>query len=341
MNALQRLHAEQDQSPWIDFIDRKLIESGRLAELVGRRDPWPHQQPDHLRQGGRHRPVRRADPARDRGRRRQPGDLRGDRGRATSSDAADVLRSVYDEADGADGFVSIEVEPTWRTTPRARWSARDTCGGRVGAPERLRQDPGHARRAAGHRGCHRRGDQHQHHPDVQRRRLPGRGAGLHRRPAAAPGARRGRDAAWHRSPASSSAGSTPRSTKQLDAIGHRCRPRPARASAPSPTPSWPTTPTRRSSMATEFADLRDCRGARAALPVGEHLDQESRLPRRAVRRGADRPADGRHHAAGDDRSVPRPRPPGADARPGRGRRARDAAPDRGAGDQHAARSPTS
>ena len=26
-NALHRLHAEQDQSPWIDFIDRDLIDS--------------------------------------------------------------------------------------------------------------------------------------------------------------------------------------------------------------------------------------------------------------------------------------------------------------------------
>ena len=35
MNTLQRLHAEQDQSPWLDFIDRQVIDSGRLAELVG------------------------------------------------------------------------------------------------------------------------------------------------------------------------------------------------------------------------------------------------------------------------------------------------------------------
>ena len=27
-NALQRLHAEFDQSPWIDFIDRELLASG-------------------------------------------------------------------------------------------------------------------------------------------------------------------------------------------------------------------------------------------------------------------------------------------------------------------------
>jgi hypothetical protein len=33
-NALHRLHAEQDQSPWIDFIDRDLIESGKLEQMV-------------------------------------------------------------------------------------------------------------------------------------------------------------------------------------------------------------------------------------------------------------------------------------------------------------------
>jgi hypothetical protein len=34
MNSLQRLYAEQNQSPWIDFIDRDLLTSGRLAELI-------------------------------------------------------------------------------------------------------------------------------------------------------------------------------------------------------------------------------------------------------------------------------------------------------------------
>ena len=33
-NALHRLYAEQGQSPWIDFIDRDLIASGKLAQMV-------------------------------------------------------------------------------------------------------------------------------------------------------------------------------------------------------------------------------------------------------------------------------------------------------------------
>src|SRR5918995_917106 len=33
-NALHRLHAEQGQSPWIDFIDRELLTSGKLDRMV-------------------------------------------------------------------------------------------------------------------------------------------------------------------------------------------------------------------------------------------------------------------------------------------------------------------
>lgn len=32
--ALQRLHAEHGQSPWLDFVDRALITEGRLDALI-------------------------------------------------------------------------------------------------------------------------------------------------------------------------------------------------------------------------------------------------------------------------------------------------------------------
>ena len=47
--------------------------------------------------------------------------------------------------------------------------------------------------------------------------------------------------------------------------------------------------------------------ARAALPLGQHQHQEPRLPRRHLRRGADRPAHDQHDAAGHPRRLPRPR----------------------------------
>ena len=44
-----------------------------------------------------------------------------------------------------------------------------------------------------------------------------------------------------------------------------------------------------------------------ALPLGLDLDEEPGLSRRRVRRGADRPRDGEHDAAGDDPRLPGPR----------------------------------
>jgi transaldolase len=130
-NALQRLHAEQDQSPWIDFIDRDLISSGKLAEMVrdGIRGLTSNptifakavatgQYDDLIR-----REIEAGDDARQIYQQIAVSDV---------GDAADVLRSVYDESGGADGFASIEVEPdladdTDATIARARelWSLLD------------------------------------------------------------------------------------------------------------------------------------------------------------------------------------------------------------------------
>jgi transaldolase len=124
MNALQRLHAEQDQSPWIDFIDRELIESGRLAEFVADGIRGLTSNPTIFGKAvatGQYDELikREIDAGHDSRAIYEEiavGDVR---------DAADVLRSVYDESDGADGFVSIEVEPdladdSQRTLERAR-----------------------------------------------------------------------------------------------------------------------------------------------------------------------------------------------------------------------------
>jgi transaldolase len=124
MNALQRLYAEQDQSPWIDFIDRDLLASGRLAGLVDDGIRGLTSNPtifakavasgqydelirDQLEAGHGNDQIYEAIAVGDVG------------------DAADVLRTVYDASDGADGFVSIEVEPgladdSQRTLERAR-----------------------------------------------------------------------------------------------------------------------------------------------------------------------------------------------------------------------------
>lgn len=110
MNTLQRLHAEFDQSPWIDFIDRNLIASGRLAELVGTGIRGLTSNPTIFAKavatGQYDELVRQGIDAGDGNQQIYEKIATGDVG-----DAADVLRAVYDAADGADGYASIEVEP--------------------------------------------------------------------------------------------------------------------------------------------------------------------------------------------------------------------------------------
>jgi transaldolase len=130
-NALHRLHSEQDQSPWIDFIDRDLIESGKLAEMIndGIRGLTSNptifakavatgQYDDLIR-----REIEAGDGAPEIYEQIAVSDV---------GDAADLLRTVHDASGGADGFASIEVEPdladdTDATLARARelWTKLD------------------------------------------------------------------------------------------------------------------------------------------------------------------------------------------------------------------------
>ena len=130
-NALHRLYSEQQQSPWIDFIDRDLIESGKLEQMVadGIRGLTSNptifakavasgQYDDLVR-----REIEAGDDAREIYEQIAVTDV---------GDAADVLRSVYDASGGTDGFASIEVEPdlaedTDATLQRARdlWAKLD------------------------------------------------------------------------------------------------------------------------------------------------------------------------------------------------------------------------
>ena len=110
MNTLQRLHVEQDQSPWIDFIDRQLIDSGQLAERVAMGIRGLTSNPTIFGKAvasGQYDDLIRKEIAAGHDAREIFEEIE----IADVGDAADILRSVYDEADGADGFVSIEVEP--------------------------------------------------------------------------------------------------------------------------------------------------------------------------------------------------------------------------------------
>jgi transaldolase/transaldolase/glucose-6-phosphate isomerase len=131
MNTLQRLHAEFGQSPWVDSIDRQMIDSGTLGDLIADGIRGLTSNPTIFAKavaGGHYDELIRSmhDAGADGTDIYQAiavGDIR---------DAADLLRPVYDAADRHDGLASIEVEPalsddTDATLDRARelWSAVD------------------------------------------------------------------------------------------------------------------------------------------------------------------------------------------------------------------------
>ena len=126
-------------------------------------------------------------------------------------EAADMLRSVFDDLDGDDGYVSLEVDPdlafdTDRTIAQAReyWA-------RVGPAQRDDQDPGHDGVPAGDRAGDLRGHQRQRHAAVLRRGLRRRSPRPTSRGSSA-ATPRARTSTCARSRRSSSRAWTPRST---------------------------------------------------------------------------------------------------------------------------------
>ena len=210
----------------LDLARRPLPSSGSTTGNLADPDPRParrrgHHQPDDLRQGD----LRRRTPTTSRSSGWPPQGVSTSTRRSarspptTSATPRDVLKPVYDDTDGVDGRVSIEVEPGLaHDTAKTIAAGQGAVGDRRPA-ERLHQDPGHQ---GGHPGDHRdagRRDQRQRDADLLARALQGGRGRVPDRPRAGARQRPRRDQAGQRWPRSSSAGSTPRSTSDSTPIG--------------------------------------------------------------------------------------------------------------------------
>ena len=303
-NALHRLYAEQDQSPWIDFIDRDLISSGKLDQMVDDGIRGLTSNPTIFAKavatGQYDELIRREIGAGDGARQ-----IYEEIAVADVGDAADVLRRVYDAADGADGFASIEVEPDLaedadRTLARARelWARLDRPNVFIKIPATEAGIPAIENAIA--EGININVTL-MFSVDVYRRVALAYIAGLRRRH------ERGEDISRVASVASFFVSRVDTKVdKYLDEIGTDealdARGRAAIANAKLAYEAFGEL-----FGGDEFADLARRRRARPTLPVGQHEHEEPRLPRRLLRRGPDRPRDGRHDAARDDHRLPRPR----------------------------------
>ena len=185
--------------------------------------------------------------------------------------ACDVLRPVYDETGGVDGYVSLEVEPSLAhdTEGTLEQAARALEARRP--PQRDDQDPGHRRGPAGDRAGDRRGHQRERDAAVLGRGLRARGRGASSRASE----RRQRPASRStctRSRASSSRAWTPRSTSGWRSSGREdLHGTAAVANAQAAYQSF-----KEIFHGERFADAARGRRAGAAAAVG--LDRASRTP---------------------------------------------------------------
>ena len=184
-NPMVELYEKQDQSPWLDFIRRNMLNDGGLkryieedgirgvtanptifAQAIGAGDDYDAQIADLVRDGV------------------APHDMFEQIAIDDIRTAADLLRPVYDASGGGDGFVSIEVSPdkAFQTQPTIdeakRWWSR------IGRPNLLIKIPATSEGMPGDRGVHCRRPQHQRHADLRHQLLRARDGGLHPRPRA-------------------------------------------------------------------------------------------------------------------------------------------------------------
>ena len=193
--------------------------------------------------------------------------------------------------------------PDARLRPRGDVRAGDAPARGRRPAEPVREDPGDEARARRDRGLDRAGQVDQRHADLLAGALRGGRRGL---PPRARAARRGR-----RRPVARRLGG------ELLRLARRHRGRPAargdrrqrraagQARDREREARLPALPgdVLRPALGVPRRQGRDA----AALPLGLDLDEEPGLPRRALRRGADRPGHGQHDARRDDRGVPGPR----------------------------------
>jgi transaldolase len=141
MDRLHRLYAEFGQSPWLDNLRREDLNTGHLAELVGQGIRGVTANPTIIAR------AMAASAAYD----KQFGELVGSGlsvpeayWRLVIDDvtaALTVLRHVYDDSGGADGFVSLELDPRLAADTTASVAAAAELHAQITAPNLLVKIP--------------------------------------------------------------------------------------------------------------------------------------------------------------------------------------------------------
>ena len=347
MTALHDLYDQQGQSPWIDNLRRDWLQDGTMAGLVDRGHPRasPPTRPSSPRPSAARTPTTSSSaPSSARPRWRTP---TGTWWSTTSRRRWPSCAPSTTRPGGADGFVSVEVAPSLAHDTEGTTAAARALHKRIDQPNVLVKIPATPECVPSIRHHDRRGPQHQRHPHLFAHPLRRGDRGLPLRPRDAgrlghgrpvrrverglvlhqPGRHRGGQA---------DRGGRGRGRRQGSA-------RPAGQGGRGPGPTGLCAVHRVLHRAPVGGPRRPGRPG-AAPAVGVDIHQEPGLPGPGLRRHADRPPHGQHHARRHRRRLPRPRHRGphgghrprrrpVDHRPAGGGRYRHGGRGRGAGDR--------
>ena len=295
-DRLKDLYDQQGQSPWLDNLRRGYLTSGELAALRDRGVRGLTSNPSIFQkaiQGSSDYDEQFTDLV------RSGASIDDDYWSLVIQDihgACDVFERVYDESDGIDGYVSVEVAPNL-AHDGAGHRDRSTRPARADQPPQPDgQDPRNRRGAPADRADDRRGSLHQRDPDLQPRALHRGDGGLHprpRTPSRRSVARRplqgGQRGELLHQPCRHRGRSAARGDRVRRGVGaaRQGRSRPGQAGLSAVPRHVP-----RPALGRPGRPRRPC----AAAALGLDVDEEPRLPRHALRGRAHRPAHGEHPA---------------------------------------------
>jgi len=144
LTRLIDLHAEQDQSPWLDNLRRSYITSGELQTWIDRGVRGLTSNPSIFQKAIEKATDYDEQFGQSIGGGESVEDAYWDLVTTDITSALGLLRPVYDASDGVDGYVSVEVSPALaRDTEGTKASARDLCA-RIGQPNLYVKIPGTA-----------------------------------------------------------------------------------------------------------------------------------------------------------------------------------------------------
>jgi transaldolase len=141
MTRLQQLYAEQGQSPWLDNLTRGYLRDGTLHRMIGRGIRGVTANPTIIAKAihGSEEYDEQLRTLASAGYSAE--DAYWELAITDIADALEVMRPVFDESGGTDGFVSIEVSPDLARNTSATVAAARTLRERIDRPNLMVKIP--------------------------------------------------------------------------------------------------------------------------------------------------------------------------------------------------------